>query len=411
MARVLIYAIPFGFGPLGKSAVIGNHLGEAHDVRMTTFGDSVELLSRSVARASTVDCVERNPERWPESLVRDVDVFISVMDTRAPSVVSARVPGIKTIFIDSLLWWRNVSPERIRGLSSYVAQYFPGIEGQLALLADAGVSPIVVGPIVSVEGSRLNPAKVERSILVYYGGVESSVTHHGIYWPFVKNLTGEITEFGSLGAHVGLVISGSSATIDALQRTFGSLSEVQFGNFPYMQFQKQLSGAQCIIATPGIEIAYEATFHNTPVVFLPPLNSTQGYQLLRFAEHGWLHVLEPQHLEQINHILESSQDPNQQTLRLSQFANELALHGLDRLVATLAAKIRGLTTDPSMLSLALARQRAFIPGGLPNGLDTIRTEIDDLLQGMKPRDENLSLRHPERCSDAELARPPIPETR
>ncbi len=134
--RILIYSIPFGFGPTGKSIVLANNLSKTHDVQILTFSHSLHLLKKSTYGMNIFDCHSRDIEQWNPSLFEGIDTFISIMDLQVIRSVKTKYRHIKTIFIDSLLSWRiNESLtnfyEGIEFIDFYIAQYFPGIESHI----------------------------------------------------------------------------------------------------------------------------------------------------------------------------------------------------------------------------------------------------------------------------------------
>lgn len=385
--KILIYSIPFGFGPTGKAIILANYLRKIHDVKISTFSHSLHLLKKSTYGVDVFDCHSRNVEEWDNSLFENVDTFISVMDLQAIRLVKTKYPHIKTIFIDSLLSWRldeslNQLLEDTKFVDCYIAQYFPGIEDQI-LQTKYHENIHVVAPLldknftleykVRNNNSNCPTEQVSDSLLIHYGGLSSPVIDFDRCLPFLEKTTEIIIK--EFHKSMRLIFAGNIKLMKYLRVVFNQFPDVEFDCFSHSDFQEVLSQAKAYITTPGVESSYESFFWKKPTVFLPPTNSTQLHQINKFLEVGCLSTAALFSMEALQEINEKDVEYRQKTLELCDFCNKISAGNTYQ--EMIISDIYALTSSERVICKTLYSQESFVPSNLENGLCLLEKILEE----------------------------------
>jgi len=377
MAKVFIYSIPFGFGPTGKAITIAKRLKATHSVTIASFGHAINLLNKSLEGVQILDCHSREVHLWPQEILNEANIFISIMDLRVVKQFASLYPQRKIIFVDSLLWWRTLHPNSIEHIDFYVTQYFPGVNEVIAKLPEPKLFHIV-SPIIGTDFLDAPKLKRQPMILVHYGGLSSPVIKFIHYEPYITKLTDTFIEYSTKFDGLDIVVSGNQEAMDLLKIRFRNIQNAHFECLPYDSFQKCLALADCFITTPGLEAAYESFFLNTPVIFLPPTNSTQLSQVLQFSKFGLAVALGSEEICFLNDLFTLRLPYQQQTKEICKFANELVVEKREELNHRLIKLISTLLTSTGERQRLTRKQSDFIPKDLPDGLSKIEFLVENL---------------------------------
>lgn len=367
MARkILLYSIPFGFGPTGKAIVIASHLSKTHNVQIATFANSLHLFKKSISGMNIFDCHSRNTDDWKACLFQEIDTLISIMDLQVIRSVKSKYPHIKTVFIDSLLSWRIDESwsnflEDIKFIDFYIAQYFPGTE----TLQEKYPNIHIVSPILSKEVIFKNKSKLNSDhLLIHYGGLSSPSVTFQQCLPFLERTTEII--INEFYAKTRLVFAGNIELMEYLRTFFKDFSNVIFDCFSHTSFQEFLSQSMAYITTPGIESSYESFFLGKPTLFLPPTNSTQLHQIKKFLDMGCLSTITTLNMDILEDIDSREIEYSQKTLELCNFCNKVSTNrNYQNLINS---DIYALTESEKTIRQILDSQEKIVPSNLEDGL-------------------------------------------
>lgn len=278
-ARVLIDAVAFGYGPVGKALTLRPHL-EGVECVLLASRSTAELGWRSgFDRIVSCDTDDRRALAAAAAEFSAADVFISVMNP--VSVEFAADFGLPTVVVDSLLWMWDEVPPTMAHADCYVAQGFPGVGEAIGRF---GVrNPLMTGAIVD---TRFRGRRPQRSqLLVNFGGMRSR----------------HITPFGnsSYPEHLGeslnrvlrhhqfdrVLVTGDARTMAALGRD-ARIPRAEFGSLGHDDFLRELAESALVLTSPGLTTTYEAFAYGIPVGFLPPQNFSQFIILTRLRAAG-----------------------------------------------------------------------------------------------------------------------------
>lgn len=376
--NILISAAPVGFGPASKAWLIAAELRKRHSVTLNITGDAGDFLKAN--RWPDVPVVEGTfGDAFPDrASLAGFDAFIAVNQMVALSRLARMGMADRSILVDSLTHWRSKVDEiqAPGGLLAHLVQDYPAINGALSRTLPPGVT--AVAPIIH-RGEQNNR---RHGIVIHTGGM-AVPTDVGV--PFreaVIQLFG-LTLEAALEKRSEIALLGNPYALDCVP---GAARVKALGSVSPVQAAEAIGKAELLITTPGIGAIYEAIGQDTPVILLPPTNSTQisHYRVLR--NQGMAGTLNQAVLERLDQIAQQLPWQDHKPYLIEQLARNApaALTGLKPLLnalldpahqaqrteAILAGRemFTGLTTLPvtQAIETALARLPAATVSAAPS---------------------------------------------
>jgi hypothetical protein len=379
VAKILIYSIPFGFGPTGKALVIANHLRVEHEVTLASFAQGYELICRSAAGLDTVDMHSREIANLHHLFEQGVDVFVSIMDLRIVRSVKHLSPKTKVVFVDSLLSWRlqEYSAQVLSDADAvdlYVAQYDYGLDSaSLIEKFGANLEKLhIVRPLLNRLSDEPGPSTARDGLIIHLGGVGSPVIAPSEYVPFIRQTAATLLSHVSSARPI--IVASGPHLASLLSMEFLGISHARIECMAYDQFQHTIASAALVVTTPGIETAYESFLMGRPVAFLPPLNSTQLHQLKGFRAAGLTSVVPANTWARLNQISIAQVPYRMKTSWLCDLANELAAE--DGYHAQLCDTVDRLLSVPEEVARLCCLQERFVPEEMQDGLQIIAKYVN-----------------------------------
>lgn len=279
--RVVLTAMPFGYGPAAKALAIAAELQRFGTTpAFVGSGIACELAARSPELFSDVVNAARAPRR-ASALIKSSARVVSVMDR--DSATLARRLGRPFDVVDSLLWMRDEVPRPLRAASRYWAQRLDGMRWRRWR---SGPRPIPVGPVI--DPSRRHDsrrASLPGKLVVNLGGCESpdGAMEAPAYSQFVMEGLRESELFSS---HAGeTVVMAGSRCITRLARRFRT-RDVRFVSLPHREALAEFASAAFVWTSPGLTASLECFQQGVPTFFLPPENYSQWCILRAFRKRG-----------------------------------------------------------------------------------------------------------------------------
>jgi aminodeoxyfutalosine deaminase len=367
--RVLIVAAPFGFGPAAKALILVRGLQDRADLALCADREAWDFIDRhkpaAVAchRGIFAHCFADRASLLP------FDHVISV--NHAPALVHMQALGLagRTVFVDSLLAWREASASAAvpPGLQAYLVQDYPGAAGLLgrALAAQVALTAPLLWPLPPSD-----PSADRRGVVLHLGGMTSPLASwaeiSGSVAALVQSVVAAVAAQGQpltvMGSpHLaGLGLDGGPVTV--------------LGDISPERAAQLIAGAAVLITTPGIGAIFEALSQDTPVILLPPMNSTQLMHHRVLTRAGLPDLLSPAHAARLL-ALSGTLDWTQQT----QLCLALLRQVGPRLAAPLAGRLSDLLSEPRdavRRDRVLRAQRQVFAGLSPvQPLDVIRSWV------------------------------------
>lgn len=277
MKKILIYSIPYGYGPTGKAIAIANELSPMHMVTLTSFHHSLQIME-GCNNVKIIDCKSRNFSEWDRAIFTDIDILISVMDLRLIKFVAVHFPHIRTVFVDSLFWWRKTFDEiPFDTCDLFLIQTFPGVAERIEQIPLAYRDKFYeVSPITTMYNT---PAitHAPNHIVLHFGGVNSLIAHWTMYTEYFEYITETVFQ-RIRDSDITLTVAGNQDLMNYLTAKYSDLPASTFQCLSNRSFHETLNTASLLITTCGIEATHEAFQYEVPTIFLPPVNGTQLYQ-------------------------------------------------------------------------------------------------------------------------------------
>ena len=270
MKQILIIAAPFGFGPSSKALILAEYLRGRYQVSISSMGSAVEFLQANAPEGVNIVHGQFRKAFPTRETLTGFNAFISVNQVPALQHLTTLGFAERSVFLDSISQWRAESePGSLpKGLLAHIVQdEFPDPASDRVRHP---ASAVVTAPLLWPD--EIRPAMGERKgVLVHTGGMTSpaagvdlvSVVTSKLIAPILKSIAG-------YGHKVSLL--GNADIFRGLPRTLGV--NVLGSISPASAFQA-IGETKLLITTPGNGAMYEAMSKRTPLILLPPMNSTQ----------------------------------------------------------------------------------------------------------------------------------------
>lgn len=330
--NVIVYSIPFGFGPTGKAIVIANELARNHSVTLITYQHSLQITTQ-IEYVEILDCQTRNFFFWDTKIFEKTDVLISIMDLRLLDFVAKKFPNIKTVFVDSLFWWRkSLSDLPFDSCSLFILQSYPGVTEKLKEVPAKFISKFYeVGPILSANKAVENESQETDSILLHFGGVNSLIAQWEMYKQYFEFITSIVIKYAKTHKCI-LIVTGNIDLMTELKHCFQFEENTLFQCLDNGEFHKTLSKTKLFISTCGIEATYEAFAYQIPTIFLPPVNSTQLYQLMCLISLQFPVVITESLVNNFKKVILANHDYRSETIEIARVLECLVGNPSERVV-------------------------------------------------------------------------------
>lgn len=376
--RLLCDAVSFGFGPAGKlAAILGRLQKEDLETVLLASGTTLELAADAADRVIEANTEADEALEAHRDLFESSDLFLVVMNPISSRAAQRyRVPQV---FVDSLFWmWDSIDPATARA-ERYCIQNFVGVEERLA--EEAVDHPVLVGPIV--DARAYGEREETNQLIVNFGGMESGLIRHGINltYPFV---VGEGVA-RALADHSfdRVLLTGRRPVLEELAERH-PIPRSSFGSLAPPNFMEEVRRSKMVMTSPGLTATYECFAAGVPVVFLPPQNYSQVFNLASLRQVG----AAPRSLAWSDLFPEREVAP-----RIPEKAGVEAVLGLIAEFSASAGARRTFTSwfgEQTVLDAATrrqiaARQRAFFERLGGDGARAVADQVHRLLDGSPPR--------------------------
>jgi hydroxymethylcytosylglucuronate/cytosylglucuronate synthase len=279
--RLVCTAAAFGYGPAAKLLVIAKLLRQrSYSLCFVGYGTALEM-AQSFAFDEVVECM---PDDFEANIRSQADLWGAdgILNVLEPAVGEvAKDLALPHFYIDSLFWmWTEPTPEVVDS-EVYFIQQFPGVDARCLAWRSYVKNPIIVGPIVSVEGLGMKCEERTR-LMVNFAGLESpfAKVDGGLRYPYT--LTKLIYPILSRVAldYEEVIVAGNRVVMDRLRTDYADgPGNIKFMSLAHENFLELLASCRLLVSSPGLTTAYEGFSLNVPIRFLPPQNYSQSLML------------------------------------------------------------------------------------------------------------------------------------
>ncbi len=277
--RILLNAEPFGFGPSAAIAEIFPHLRDKiSSLGYAGYGHTLDLQQKLAYDAiyDFGDAANSRKKEKFQQLAVDYDIFITALDFEAAKW--AKEMGLKVIIYDPLTWfWKDIPPE-IKQMDLYIAQNFFGVSERIKANPDDFPETVIVPALVS-PNQKATSYEPSKELLVNLGGLNNPfleekdlILFSTLVFETIKNACS--TEFDKTTYLANQTIAKAMATLCTVE------------TLTPQETQSRLSSSNLAIMTSGLANLYEASLMNKKVIWLPPVNDSQGQQIMLLKQHG-----------------------------------------------------------------------------------------------------------------------------
>jgi hypothetical protein len=350
---------PKCFGATSALIHVIKHLKECELV-ILAGASAAQLTQRS--SLPTIPCDVKDPGQVAFILngLRRPYVYISISNlTNVPTVIAA---GHRHIHIDILFWLTSSENPAMAHADAYIIENFPGVNDKLTAFGSAIRSPHVVGPLVDHHRTR-SPSRTGRQpIIVNLGGAESPQLQPGKNTNYAVLMTQAVLEWAkrsSLTHDRAIYIGAGERAVQTIRDSLDLPSNVEVDTYSLDHFHALLGDCLFTITAPGLNAPFEAYLRRKPVVFLPPQNFTQVFQLKCYQDHG-IHAKAMISLEE---LLDAPAIPTAvgeldgTAIVLERLKDLGSAQGLERLVSELERQVLAVMDEEQRKTLLLAQDR------------------------------------------------------
>lgn len=370
MAKILVVAENYAFGPIAKLLTITKHLKQSGHA-LIFIGDGTAYQLGKEEDFDEVYQINTDSNTFREQAVHlfmNVDCVLSSMDRS--SVLFAQELHIPVIWLDILFWWWHKIPEYLYKVDLYIKQNSIRDSRNKDKYWNKFRNIVEVGPIIDL--SILKDVEPKNQVIVAYGGMEAE----GIYmvgsetfYPYT--LTELLVTSVDFGRFDRVLFTGNERIIDDLRSKYET-SKFRFMMLNHERFIRELASSSIAIMVPGLETPLEAFSYNVPAIFLPPSNSSQYVQLDEFRKYhvAYASIHFSDYLKRSHFAGRNLHKIMQEFLvQLDHFENTRWI------LEDVSRRINGYLSNKKILAKQLEQQKRFITSlggdGLENALKII----------------------------------------
>jgi hypothetical protein len=276
--RLLLNAEAFGFGPTAAIAdcfpFLKQRLGT---IGFIGTGHTLDL-QRPLAYDAIHD-VSQLREAELDNALNDIfaqyDVFVTALDFAMAE--KALRQGLTVCIYDPLTWYWKTIPPVVNEVDLYIAQNFFGVEERLNSAEFAAATWQTVAPIVGNKADgKADEQAGKNLVLVNLGGLSNPLWTGAEALSYARQILEAVLP----------TLAGEEVVVAANSAISRELAHLGAKNLSREQMQVVLQQAKFALMTPGLGNIYDAARFDTPTIWLPPANDSQGQQLALLHASG-----------------------------------------------------------------------------------------------------------------------------
>lgn len=271
MARIILTAENFAFGPIGKILNLADHLRRrGHILGFAGYGTSYQL-ARNYGFDDIYEIDTDNDESVDllSSIIKKYDLLISSMDLS--SVKAAKSIGKPVVWIDCLFWFWESIFEPLFDIDLFIAE-----KSLLYSADDTKFSSQIknfysVGPILP----EIKNMKRKKQALISFGGGEAAMWYrNGKDTNYSEVLTSILLKSVDWSCFDRVIVTTNERIVKELSLKFSGLGFEFTTCGSHSGFLEEMVQSEILLATAGLVTSQEAFMSETPVIYLPPSNNS-----------------------------------------------------------------------------------------------------------------------------------------
>jgi len=228
------------------------------------FGVAKEVLQNG---KSEIIEVNNKSSQAVESAIKEIDFDNVLVVSNTSNLALYRSLNKKIYFVHIHFFYPNANTESLKLVDVLFIQKFWNLQ--------QSNSDIQVGPLIKMPKQTVQKKNV---ILVNLGGGESRFIQPGVNSDYGQQMLNLIIQVKPFLENKELVICGGTKIIGTIKSVASqnNIKALTLSNDNYLEL---LDEAEILISSPGLNAIFEAIYRKIPIVFLPPQNVSQVYQL------------------------------------------------------------------------------------------------------------------------------------
>jgi spore coat polysaccharide biosynthesis predicted glycosyltransferase SpsG len=237
------------------------------------YGVAKEILSKS---SSELIEVNNKSSDDVKNAIENIDFDIVLVVSNTSNLQLYKSLNKKIVFVHIHYFFPNAHLNILDDVDCLFVQNFWNLQQSSKNVIKVGV---LIKQINSIERNK------KEIILVNLGGGESRFIKPGVnsdYGLMMLNLLIHLKPFFS---NKEIIVCGGTKIIDTIL-TKAKAHNIQALTLSNEDYLNLLNKAELLISAPGLNAIFEAIYRDIPILFLPPQNISQVYQLNEYENAG-----------------------------------------------------------------------------------------------------------------------------
>lgn len=281
MAKILVTAENFAFGPISKLVTVAEELiKRGHELTFIGEGTAYQLGSKiNFKKIYRFDTDSKEFMKWGEKIFKKADVVLTSGDRS--SVILCQKLGIPVIWLDILFWWWDEIPNFLLNVDLYIQQNSLNNKRNTLKYKNKIKNMKIVGPIIDLSYKN---SKTKKQLMLAFGGMEAKGWYQiGKDSNYPYTVAELIMGMVDTSKYNKIIFVGNERVTKDLSKKFGNKKFV-FKMLSHKDVLKEMAESEDVLIIPGLETPLEVFAYEKPIMFLPPSNSSQYVQLDEFRK-------------------------------------------------------------------------------------------------------------------------------
>lgn len=269
MKKILCESNPMCYG----SSTVLLSIIEQLDIPATclAYGVAMEIL-----QGGKLEIIEVNNKSSidVETAIKEIDFESVLVVSNTSNLALYKSLNKKIYFVHIHFFYPNANAELLKLVDILFIQKFWNLR--------QSNSAIQVGALIK---SPKQTCQKKSLILVNLGGGESRFIQPGVNSDYGQKMLRLFIQLKHHFENIEVVFCGGTRIIETIKVSAlgNNIKALSLSNDDYLQL---LDEAEILISSPGLNAIFEAMYRKIPIIFLPPQNVSQVYQLNEYENAG-----------------------------------------------------------------------------------------------------------------------------
>lgn len=267
MKKILCESNPMCYG---SSTVLLNIIDRLNTETVSlAFGVAKEVLKHG---KSEIIEINNKSSKDVETAINKIDFDRVLVVSNTSNLALYKSLNKKIYFVHIHFFYPNANTELLKLVDVLFIQKFWNLQQ-----SNLGVQ---VGPLIKLPKSE---CKKKNKILVNLGGGESRFVQPGVNSDYGRQMMNLIIQLKPYLKNKEITICGGTKIIETIQADASkyNIKALTLSNDDYL---KLLDESEILISSPGLNAIFEALYRKISIIFLPPQNVSQVYQLNEYEK-------------------------------------------------------------------------------------------------------------------------------